>query len=54
MAKAKEKEPVFTKEQIVKSASFAKYRDVLSAVLEEDKSYSKAQVRAAVEGFYKR
>lgn len=53
MAKQKESMPVFTKEQILKSASFAKYRDVLSVVLEEDRSYSKMQVREAVEGFYK-
>ena len=46
MAK-KESESVFTKEQILKSNTFAEHRDLLSAVL-KDKTYTKEQVRKEI------
>lgn len=51
MAK-KENEPAFTKEQILKSNTFSAYRDYLSAVLKDDKAYTKAQVKKIIAKFY--
>ena len=53
MAK-KEKESVFTKEQILKSNTFREYRDLLAAVLVDGKSYSKEQVNKEIKKFYKK
>ena len=51
MAK-KENEPAFTKEQILKSNTFSGYRDYLSTVLKDGKTYTKAQVKNLIEKFY--
>ena len=53
MAK-KENESVFTKEQILKSKTFEEHRDLLAAVLENGKTYSKEQVRKEIAKFYKK
>lgn len=53
MAK-KENESVFTKEQILKSKTFAEHRDLLAAVLKDDRTYSKERVRKEIEKFYKK
>lgn len=52
MAK-KEKEFAFTKEQILNSNTFREYRDLLSVVLKDDKTYSKEQVNKEIKKFYK-
>ena len=53
MAK-KEKESVFTKEQILKSNTFMAYRDALAVALKDGKTYTKEQVKKEIEKFYKR
>jgi hypothetical protein len=45
---------VFTKEQLMKSDTFSEHRDVLAVVLREDKTYTKEQVRKAIEKFFKK
>lgn len=45
--------PTFTKKQFVESYTFAKYRDFLSAQLENGKSYTKAEVVGMIETTYK-
>ena len=50
MAK-KEIESVFTKEQILKSRTFCEYRDLLAAVLKDDKTYTKEQVKKEITKF---
>jgi hypothetical protein len=44
---------VFTKEQLIKSDTFSEYRDVLAVVLKDDRTYTKEQVRKAIEKFFK-
>ena len=46
-------EPSFTKKQLVQSLTFGKYRDYLSANLEDGKSYTKAEVTKMIEKTYK-
>lgn len=45
--------PTFTKKQFVESYTFGKYRDFLSAQLENGKSYTKAEVAGMIETTYK-
>ena len=45
---------VFTKEQILESDTFSKYRDALSVVLKEDRTYTKEQVQKEIDKFYKK
>lgn len=42
-------ETKFTKDQIVRSRTYARYRDMLSAVLEDGKTYAKSEVEKIVE-----
>ena len=51
MAK-KENKPAFTREQILKSNTFNAYRDYLSTVLEDGKTYTKEQVKKTIDDFY--
>jgi len=44
--------PVFTKEQLLKSNTFKQYKDLLSAVLEDKKTYTKEQVNNIIKKFY--
>lgn len=53
MAK-KEKESVFTKEQILKSNTFIEHRDLLAAVLNDGRTYSKEQVRKEIKKYYEK
>lgn len=46
-------EPVFTKEQIVASKRFQYRRDLLSAVLDDGKSYTMVQVETLMEKYMK-
>lgn len=56
MAKKKEQTtetvPVFTKEQFLKSKTFSQYKDLLNAVLDDKKTYSKEQVNKIINKFY--
>lgn len=45
---------VFTKEQILKSDTFAEHRDVLAVVLKDDRTYTKEQVRKKIDKFFKK
>ena len=47
-----EKEPVFSKEQLIASKKYEKDRDILSVVL-EDKDYTDKEVLQAIEAFKK-
>jgi len=47
-------EPVFTKEQLVHSKAFSHQKDILMAILDADKTYTKAQVEKLVSEFLKR
>lgn len=51
--KTKDGEPVFLKEQLVDSAAFRDKRDVLMAILEDGKSYSKQQTEDLLAKFLK-
>ena len=44
--------PVFTKEQFLKSNKYRQYKDLLSAVLDDTKTYSKEQVNEIIEKFF--
>lgn len=41
----------FTKEQILKSKKFSERRDILSVLLEDDKSYSLEEAEELIKGF---
>ena len=45
--------PTFTKKQFVKSRTFGRYKDYLTANLEDGETYTKAQVVAMIEKTYK-
>jgi spore coat polysaccharide biosynthesis protein SpsF (cytidylyltransferase family) len=51
--KKKDSEPAFTKEQLVASADFRDQRDLVAAVLEDGKSYTKGQAEDLVDRFMK-
>ena len=48
-----QKETVYTKEQFVTSNSYKDYKEVLQAVLKEDKEYTKTEVETIIEQFMK-
>lgn len=57
MASSKENktdEALFTKEALLKSKLFEKYKDLLNVILEEDKCYTNAQVHKMIEKEMKR
>lgn len=43
---------LFTKEQFLKSKTYRQHRDLLSAVLNDKKTYSKEQVNKIIKNFY--
>lgn len=47
-------EAVFTKEQILHSNTFIEHRDVLEVVLKDGRTYTKEQVRKAIDKFFKK
>ncbi len=55
--KKEEKEVIvkdkFTKEQLISSKKFSNNKDVLSALLEDDKEYSESEVNEIIENFMK-
>ena len=46
-------EEKYTKNQIVKSKTFIDNKDLLNAVLKEDKSYSKKEINEIIENYKK-
>lgn len=48
------KEAAYTKQQCLASRRFARHRDVLSGLLEEQASYTTAQVEQIISEFMKR
>ena len=48
-----ESAPTFTKKQIINSRLFGRYRDYLNANLEDNKSYTKAEVAEVIEKAFK-
>ena len=53
VSKAEQTEPMFSKEQILVSARFANRRDLVDALLDEDKSYTIETVDNLVEKYMK-
>lgn len=53
-AKAAEQPPVFTKEQLVKADRWFNRRDLLNALLEDDKTYTIEQVDDLIKEYYKK
>lgn len=47
-------EAQFTKEALLKSKSFEKYKDLLNVILENDKCYTNVQVQKMIEKEMKR
>lgn len=46
--------PVFTKEQLVKAERWFNRRDLLNALLEDDKTYTVEQVDDLIKEYYKK
>ena len=42
------------KEQIINSAKLGKYRDLLSAVLDEEKAYTESEINKAINDYIER
>lgn len=53
VAKSEQTEPVFSKEQILASDRYANRRDLVDALLDEDKSYTMKTVDNLVEKYMK-
>lgn len=53
-AKAAGQPPAFTKEQLVKADRWFNRRDLLNALLEEDKTYTIEQVDDLIKEYYKK
>lgn len=52
-AKSEQSEPKFSKEQIIASARYADRRDLVDALLDEDKSYTFETVDSMIEKYKK-
>ena len=52
MATNKTTETLFTKEQFLKSNTYRQHRDLLNAVLDDKKTYTKEQVNNMINKFY--
>lgn len=50
---SKETEEKYTKKQITNSKTFAKNKDILNAILQENKSYSKEEIYEMIEKYKK-
>ena len=51
-ADVKETAPVFTKEQFLLSTKYRQYKDLLTAVLDGNKAYSKEEVNNIINNYY--
>lgn len=52
--KIEKRQPQYSKEQAMKSKLFEKNRDALAVVLDDKKSYTKAEIQTALKSFYER
>lgn len=52
--KIEKKQPKYSKEQAMKSRLFERNRDALAVILDEKKSYTKAEIQSALKSFYER
>lgn len=50
----KQKEPVFTKSQLIKSKRYADRTDILNVILEDGKNYTIKEVEKLIDGFMKK
>lgn len=48
------KENRFFKQQIISSETYKDHKDILRALLEDEKTYSHAEIEKIIEGFMKR
>ena len=48
------KKDVFSKEQLIKSNSFAQYRDLLTVIIQNNEKISKDEAKKRIETFLKR
>lgn len=52
--KAEKNQPRYSKQQALKSKLFEQNRDALSVILDDGKSYTKAEIQNALKQFYER
>lgn len=52
--KVEKRQPQYSKEQAMRSKLFGKNRDALAVVLDDKKSYTKAEIQSALKSFYER
>lgn len=50
----KKKETLYTKNQIINSQKYKQYKDLLTAILEDNNSYSSKQVDVKIKEFFER
>ena len=50
--KSEQQAPAFTKKQLVKSRTYARYVDLLNALLNDKKSYTHAEVEQIIKNAY--
>ncbi|MCH5205654.1 MAG: hypothetical protein J1F09_01790 [Oscillospiraceae bacterium] len=50
---AEKKQTAYTKRQIVNSEKFSKHRDLLNALLKDDKSYTEGDVKKILDDYLK-
>ena len=48
---AKTASPVYSKEQVLASETYKKYRDSLAVCLNDDKTYTEAEIKAQLDKF---
>lgn len=52
--KETKKEAVFSKEQLIKSKTFAQYRDLLTVIVDDGEKITKQEATKRIESFLKR
>lgn len=52
--KVEKRQPQYSKEQAMRSKLFEKNRDALAVILDDKKSYTKAEIQSALKSFYER
>ena len=52
--KVEKRQPQYSKEQAMRSKLFEKNRDALAVILDDKKSYTKADIQSALKSFYER
>lgn len=52
--KIEKSQPQYSKEQAMRSKLFEKNRDALAVILDDKKSYTKAEIQSALKIFYER